>query len=100
MNITLPLPLSEFTGIYQNEVYGTITIKKEAGLLKLNFEHHKNLSAKLEYIGNNRFLCTYSQPLFGIKVFPFVVEGGKVTSFTLSVADFLEYTTYKFTKQK
>jgi len=100
MNITPPLPLSEFTGIYENEVYGTITIKKDAGLLKLSFEHHKNLSATLEYIGNNRFLCTYSQPLFGVKVFPFVVEQNKIKSFTLSVADFLEYTTYEFIKKK
>jgi len=96
----LPLPVSAFEGIYENEVYGTITMTKDGGALKLSFEHHKNLSAKLEYMGNNRFLCTYSQPLFGIKVFPFIINKSEVKSFTLSVADFLEYTTYLFTKKK
>ncbi|HNW89756.1 MAG TPA: serine hydrolase [Bacteroidales bacterium] len=96
----LPLPVSAFKGIYENEVYGTITVSTDGNALKMEFEHHKDLSAKLEYIGNNRFLCTYSQPLFGIKVFPFVIDQGKVRSFTLSVADFLEYTTYSFTKKK
>jgi CubicO group peptidase (beta-lactamase class C family) len=96
----LPLPASAFEGIYENEVYGTITITKDGDGLKLSFEHHKNLSAKLAYMGNNRFLCTYSQPLFGIKVFPFIINNNEVKSFTLSVADFLEYTTYEFTKKK
>ncbi len=96
----LPLPVSAFEGVYENEVYGAITATKDGNGLKLSFEHHKNLSAKLEYMGNNRFLCTYSQPMFGIKVFPFVITGQQVTSFTLSVADFLEYTTYQFNKKK
>jgi hypothetical protein len=38
--------------------------------------------------------------LFGIKVFPFVISNNEVKSFTLSVADFLEYTTYEFVKKK
>lgn len=94
-----PLPLATFQGLYENEVYGSITVKKDGDALKLSFEHHKDLSAKLEYIGNMRFLCTYSQPLFGIKIFPFVIDNDKVKSFTLSVADFLEYTTYEFVKK-
>ncbi len=96
----LPLSQAAFEGTYQNEVYGTIALTKDGDTFKLGFQHHKDLSAKLEYMGNNRFLCTYSNPLFGIKVFPFVVEDNKVKSFTLSVADFLEYTTYEFEKVK
>ena len=100
LKTALPLPASAFEGTYQNEVYGTITVSKDGDAFKLGFEHHKDLSAKLEYIANNRFLCTYSNPLFGIKVFPFVINGSEVTSFKLSVADFLEYTSYEFIKQK
>jgi hypothetical protein len=66
----------------------------------LSLEHHPVLTGMLEYIGNNRFLCTYSSPVWGIKVFPFRIEDGKVKSFTLSVADFLEFTTYDFVKDK
>ena len=64
----------------------------------MTFEHHPNLTAKLEHIANNRFLCTYSNPSQGTKVFPFVIENNKVKSFTLGVADQLEFTTYEFIK--
>jgi hypothetical protein len=37
--------------------------------------------------------------MWGIKVFPFVIEDKIVRSFTLSVADFLEFTTYDFVKE-
>jgi CubicO group peptidase (beta-lactamase class C family) len=96
----LLLSASGFTGVYENEVYGNITISNTGDVFNLSFEHHKDLSAKLEYMGSNRFLCTYNNPLFGIKVFPFVIKDNEVKSFTLSVADFLEYTTYEFVKKK
>jgi CubicO group peptidase (beta-lactamase class C family) len=94
-----PVKLSNFEGKYVNEVYGWAELKARDGYLELTLEHHPNLTGKLEYMGNNQFLCTYSHPMWGIKVFPFVIEDKKVKSFTLSVADFLEFTTYNFVKQ-
>jgi hypothetical protein len=91
--------LSKFEGTYHHEIYGNAYLKSMGDYLLLTLEHHPDLSARLEHISGDRFLCTYSHPLWGIKVFPFVVEDGKVRSFTLSVADFLEYTTYQFIKQ-
>lgn len=100
MNHTPPLSLDAYTGTYTNEVYGNIVISLTDESLQMSFQHHKNLKATLEYMGENRFLCTYNNPLFGIKAFPFVVDGKSVKSFTLSVNDFLEYTTYDFIKSK
>jgi CubicO group peptidase (beta-lactamase class C family) len=94
-----PVKLSHFEGKYIHEVYGWAELKAKEGYLVMTLEHHPDLTAKLEYLGNNRFLCTYSHPMWGIKVFPFVIEDRKVKSFTLSVADFLEFTTYNFVKQ-
>lgn len=94
----MPVAISKFEGSYTHEVYGKAWLKAEKGHLILTLEHHPNLTAKLEYIGDNNFLCTYSQPMWGIKVFPFAIENGEVKSFTLSVADFLEFTTYDFVK--
>lgn len=91
--------LSMFEGTYRHQIYGEAFLRVEKDHLVMTLEHHPNLSAKLEHIAGDRFLCTYSQPLWGIKVFPFVVEDKKVRSFTLSVADFLEYTTYEFVKE-
>jgi CubicO group peptidase (beta-lactamase class C family) len=98
MKLPTPVKLSKFEGKYEHPVYGYANLELKGDYLLLTFEHHPDLTAKLEYIGNNRFLCTYSSPLWGIKVFPFVIENGKVRSFTLSVADFLEFTTYEFVK--
>jgi hypothetical protein len=95
----LPVKLSKFEGKFTHEVYGDAYLKSKGDELVLTLEHHPDLSARLEYIGNDRFLCTYSSPLWGIKVFPFIIEDGKVKSFTLSVADFLEFTTYEFIKE-
>lgn len=95
----LPVKLSHFEGKYMHEVYGWAELKEKDGTLIMTLEHHPQLTAKLEYMGDNQFLCTYSHPMWGIKVFPFVIEDKKVRSFTLSVADFLEFTTYNFVKE-
>jgi hypothetical protein len=91
--------LKEFTGRYVHDVYGYIDISQNGNELNLSFQHHPDLKAKLVHISGNRFLCTYSNPTFGKKVFPFNVVEEKVKGFTLSVSDFLEYTTYRFTKE-
>ncbi len=99
MNIKPELSLTEFEGKYKHEVYGFAELKKVNDKLELTLEHHSKLKAKLEYIGNNRFLCTYSDPTYGIKVFSFEIENGKVKSFDLYVDDFIDYEAYKFVKQ-
>lgn len=98
MKKATPLPLAKFAGRYNHDVYGYAQVKAKKDYLEMTFEHHPDLEARLDYMGDNRFLCTYSNPLFGIKVFPFVIDGEMVKSFTLSVADFLEHTTYQFVK--
>ncbi len=99
MNIKPQLPLSDFTGKYKHDVYGYAELEVKGNSLLLKLEHHSELTAKLEYIGNDRFLCTYSDPTYGTKVFPFVIEDGKVKSFTLFVTSGLDFQPYKFEKQ-
>ena len=105
MNIKPEISLKEFEGKYKHEVYGyaelkivnnNLELKPE---LELSLEHHSKLKGKLEYIGNNRFLCTYSDPTYGIKVFQFEIEDGKVKSFDLYVDDFIDYEAYRFVKE-
>ena len=99
MDIKPDFNLSELTGKYENEIYGYAEISQQENYLELSLEHHSKLKGKLEYIGKNRFLCTYSDPTYGIKVFPFEIENGKVKSFNLSVDDFIETIPYKFVKK-
>lgn len=99
MNLKPELSLSEFEGKYRHGVYGFSQLKKVNESLELTLQHHSKLKGKLEYIGNKRFLCTYSDPTYGKKVFPFEIKDGKVISFDLYVDDFIDYQAYKFVKQ-
>ena len=51
-------------------------------------------------LGGNRFFCTYSDPLYGMKKLEFTVADKKVKSLTVKVADFVEFTPYEFIKIK
>lgn len=94
------LPLTAYAGDYVHEVYGKMNIKIEDGKLIMRFEHHKGRYGTLEPLGGNRFFCTYSDPLYGMKKLAFTVENGKVKSLTVKVADFVEFTPYEFIKVK
>lgn len=98
IKIKTNLALKKFAGSYANEVYGKVELKNEKDYLFMTLEHHPEITGKLEYIGNNRFLCTYSQVGQGIQVFPFIINEKNVISFTLSVSGNLEFTTYEFIK--
>ncbi len=92
------IDLNEYTGKYLNDVYGYADIKKNGEALEISFEHHSNLKGNLECLGGNRFVCTFNDPIYGVRVFPFVTDENKVKSFTLSVHPFIEFTTYEFVK--
>jgi CubicO group peptidase (beta-lactamase class C family) len=96
----MALPLAAYTGNYRHEVYGNMNIRRENNQLIMRFEHHKGRHGTLEPLGGNRFLCTYSDPIYGVKVLPFTVENNTVKSVTVRVADFVEYTPYEFYKTK
>ena len=98
MKINPTFELKTLEGKYENEVYGYVELIKKENTLEMKLEHHSNVSGKLEFINENRFLCTYSDPTYGIKVIPFEITDGKVNSLTLSVDDFIEFTTYEFNK--
>ena len=99
MKLPMALPLTAFTGNYVHPVYGKMTMTLENNKLIARFEHHKGRHVELETLGGSRFLATFNDPLFGIKVWPFTITGGKVKSVTVTVADFIEFTPYEFLKR-
>lgn len=98
-NPTTSLALAAYAGDYTHGVYGKMSIKLEDGKLVARFEHHKGRYVTLEPLGSNRFLATWSEALYGIKVWPFVTANGKVKSVTVTMADFVEFTPYEFYKK-
>jgi CubicO group peptidase (beta-lactamase class C family) len=99
MNLGSIISLSKFAGRYEHEVYGYAELIEQDDHLLMTLQHHSDVTGKLEYLGEDRFLCTYSDPTYGIRVFPFEVKDGSVFSFELYVADFLEFLPYKFIKK-
>lgn len=99
MMLKTELPLNAYTGDYVNDLYGKMKVVLEQNELRMHFEHHPAMYAKLSALGGNRFYCSFSDPEFGNAVFPFKVENGKVKGITVKVADFVEYTSYEFTRK-
>ena len=93
------LSLDTYTGTYENELYGTISITADKNGLLIKFMSHKNLTATLQYMDNDEWLITYSHPAFGIFPLKFKTNGSKVVSADIKVNDFIEYDPYTFIKK-
>lgn len=100
LNLRPALNLNDYTGKYTSDLYGNLTVTKgELNDLEMRFEHHPKMFAKLQPLGGNRFYATFSDPVFGKAVFPFIVQNNRVVSVHVKVADFVEYTPYDFKKK-
>lgn len=88
-----------FVGEYSNSVYGGMKITQENGELYLYLLHHPTFRGHLQYMEGSKFLCTYSDPEYGVKEIPYTLKDGKVKSMTVSVNDFIDFMPYEFTKQ-
>lgn len=94
-----PLSIIAYTGKYIHPLYGTITIASENRDLIVKFDGHRQLSARLEYMDNQEWRLSYSNPAFGIFSVKFKTQEQKVLSIDIPVNDFLEYDPYTFIKQ-
>ncbi|NCI46355.1 serine hydrolase [Sediminibacterium soli] len=96
---TPPLPLAAFTGNYENELYGSITVSKKGDGLNIKFNSHRSLEASLQYMDNGEWLMRYNHIAFGIFATRFMLANGKVESVSIKASDFVEYAPYIFTKK-
>jgi hypothetical protein len=91
--------LRNYAGEYDNELYGPIDIIQDKKDLLIRFHNTRNLTAKLQYMDNDEWLLTYSNPAFGIFPLKFKMDGSKIISVDVKVNDFLEYDPYTFLKK-
>lgn len=99
--VKLPLKLSAYTGIYKNELYGTLTIVSDARNegtpeMKIRFEHHPNLVAQLDYMDGNEFRLTFSNPRFGIFPTTFTLLKNRIEHLELKGTEFVDHDSYVF----
>jgi CubicO group peptidase (beta-lactamase class C family) len=93
------LPLSQYTGTYSNQLYGTITIKQKGNSLAIQFNTKPDLSATLDYMDNGEWLMQYNNIEYGIFSIKFTIENNKVRSVTTRQNEFVEFDPYIFIKQ-
>ncbi|MFD1469672.1 serine hydrolase [Hymenobacter caeli] len=91
--------LSTYAGTYRNPVYGTVTVEVQGKQLLVHFSHHPNLLATLDYMDDDQFRTTYSNPAYGILPAAFGAQAGGVRTLELRVNPFLEPEPYLFTKE-
>ena len=93
-----PIPLTYYTGEYNNHIYGNITISQKNSGLLMKFEHHDSLEAKMEFLEEGKFLTTFNQDIYGTVIIPFEMENDQVIRLSLSVDDNVEPHHYVFEK--
>ncbi len=95
------LPFASYTGKYVNDIYGNLTVTQgENNTLEIRFQHHPKMYARLQSLGGNRFYTTFSDPVLGKAILPFIVQNGTVTGVRVKVADFVEMDPYDFRKMQ
>jgi hypothetical protein len=92
------LPFAAYTGIYKNDLFGTIHITAASNSLNVAFDKHVNVSANLQFMDNGEWMLTYRNASYGIFPLKFKIANGKVVSAEFKVNDELEYDPYLFTK--
>ena len=98
-NNTPTLPLENYVGTYENELYGKIIVTQEENYLSIKFKSHDNLTATVKYLDKNEWMITYNNILYGIFPLKFKIEKEKVVSVDIKANDFIEYDAYTFLKQ-
>lgn len=98
-----PIPISAYTGTYRNPLYGTIRIEvapesKSKNSLLIHFQHHPDLTARLDYMDKDEFRITFSNPRFGIAPALFSTQNGKGVSVDVKATDFVDFEPYRFTR--
>ncbi len=94
------LPLSSYTGIYTNTLYGKININRSNDKLVIHYDTKPDLSATLEYMDSGEWLLSYNNILYGIFKVKFDISSGTVRTITTPQNPFVEYDPYTFTKAK
>ncbi|MET0394747.1 MAG: serine hydrolase [Chitinophagaceae bacterium] len=93
------LPLKAYTGLYTNQLYGSLAISQKDSHLLIRFNSHAGLTARLDYMDNDEWLLQYDNIEYGIFAIKFKLQDQKVISVEVRANEFVEYDPYTFVKQ-
>jgi CubicO group peptidase (beta-lactamase class C family) len=93
--------IESLLGVYSNEVYGMIEVKRNAkNQYEVLFQNHPLLKAVLEYMDGNEFRISYNNPAYGQFAVKATLEKNEITGIEVRASDFVEYDAYSFSKLK
>lgn len=95
-----PSNFATYSGEYMHELYGRMNITPKGDKLHLTFDTHPNLTATMQYMGNNDWLLKWDNIEYGIFSTQFNVENGNVRSVLIKENEFVEMDPYTFKKVK
>jgi CubicO group peptidase (beta-lactamase class C family) len=99
LNQFMGIDINSYTGRYNNELYGNMMVTRgEGNDLEMRFEHHPKMYVHLQPLGGNRFYATFSDPIYGKAVFPFVFQNGRITGVRVRIDKAVESDPYDFKK--
>jgi len=89
----------KYAGVYENEMYGNLNIVAQNGILFLKFGGHNNLTATMEYMGDDEWLLKYDDILYGVFSTKFKMENDRVVSVEIKENEYVEEDPYVFMKK-
>ncbi len=97
---TPPEEMTAYVGTYNNNLYGSISIVPDGKRIKIKFEGHDGLYGYLDYMDNEEWRISFSNPAYGIFPVKFITAQHKVTGIDIKINDFIEYDAYHFSKEE
>jgi len=93
------LPLEQYTGSYENDVYGSATVSKENRRLIVRLSATPTCIGDLDHWDFDTFEARWSDPVFERGFVKFILDGeGTVDQMKVRVAGYVDPSQYIFTK--
>ena len=92
-----PVAPTAYVGKYQHPLLGRAEVNERDGKLELRLVDHGGLDCTLEPKPENRFGCTWSNPIFGHSEIPFELDKKRAARFRVRVRpEFIDPLEYRF----
>lgn len=93
------LPLARYAGRYRNPVYGDVVVAHEGGKLAIRMLESPTFVGTLEHWHYDTFRPAWQDPVLESHLVPFTLDAtGTPVSFRLGVGEFIDPSTYTFTR--
>lgn len=98
-NTNPSLPLKNYAGTYENELYGKISFAEENGRLVVRLSHSPTYIGDLQHWENDKFRIVWRDPVAEKTFLTFTVKDGKPESVKMAMTGFIDDAEYEYFKR-